>query len=66
MEAIIMNENKKELVENEMEKVTGGKFRHNTQEMYLSDEDKEKVKKLENERYGYTFRGCSAPDSDRK
>lgn len=61
-----MNENKKELAENEMEKVAGGKFRHNSQEMYLTDEDREKLKKLENERYGYVFRGRTIPNSDKK
>jgi hypothetical protein len=65
MEAIKMNENKKELVENEMEKVAGGKLRHNSQEMYLSDEDREKLRKLENERFGYVFRGRTIPNKDK-
>ena len=42
-----MNENKKELVENELEKVAGGRLRENSPEKDLSDEDKEKLKKLE-------------------
>ena len=37
-----MNENKKELVENELEKVAGGRLRENS-----PDEDKEKLKELE-------------------
>ena len=57
-----MNENKKELAENELEKAAGGKLRHNSQEMYLSDEDREKLRKLENERFGYVFRGHTIPN----
>jgi hypothetical protein len=34
--------------------------------MYLTDEDREKLKKLENERYGYVFRGRTIPNSDKK
>jgi excinuclease ABC subunit B len=43
MEAITMNEDKKELVENEMEKVAGGRLHHRSPEKDLSDEDREKL-----------------------
>jgi hypothetical protein len=42
-----MNENKKELIENELEMVAGGILRQNPPEKDLSDEDKEKLKELE-------------------
>ena len=42
-----MNENKKELIENELEKVAGGMLRQNSPVKDLSDEDKEKLKELE-------------------
>ena len=42
-----MNEDKKELVENELEKVAGGRLRHRSPEKDLSDEDREKLKELE-------------------
>jgi hypothetical protein len=45
--------------------VAGGKLRHNSQEMYLSDEDREKLRKLENERYGFVFRGRAVPNKDK-
>ena len=47
MEAITMNEDKKELVEYEMEKVAGGRLHHRSPEKDLSDEDREKLKELE-------------------
>ena len=47
MEAITMNEDKKELLENELEKVAGGKTRRASLEKDLSDEDREKLKELE-------------------
>jgi hypothetical protein len=33
--------------------------------MYLSDEDREKLRKLENERYGFVFRGRAVPNKDK-
>ena len=60
-----MNEDKKELVENELEKVAGGKTRRASLEKDLSDEDREKLRKLENERFGYVFRGRTIPNKDK-
>ena len=42
-----MNKDKKELLENELEKVAGGKIRRALLEKDLSDEDREKLKELE-------------------
>ena len=42
-----MNEDKKELLENELEKVADGKTRRASLEKDLSDEDREKLKELE-------------------
>lgn len=42
-----MNADIKELPENELEKVTGGKIRRTSPEKDLSDEDREKLKELE-------------------
>jgi hypothetical protein len=42
-----MTEDKKELMEKELEKVAGGKIRRTSQEKDLSDEDREKLKEFE-------------------
>ena len=42
-----MNEDKKELMENELEKVAGGQFRRISPDKDLSDEDREKLKEHE-------------------
>ena len=42
-----MNEDNKELLENELEKVAGGRLHHRSPEKDLSDEDREKLKELE-------------------
>ena len=57
-----MNEDKKELVENEMEKVAGGRLHHRSPEKDLSDEDREKLKELINDHNGYVFRGRTIPN----
>ena len=57
-----MNEDKKELVENEMEKVAGGRLYHRSPEKDLSDEDREKLKELINDHNGYVFRGRTIPN----
>ena len=57
-----MNEDKKELVENELEKVAGGKLRRTSPEKDLSDEDREKLKELINDHNGYVFRGRTIPN----
>ena len=54
--------NKKELVENELEKVAGGKLRHRSPEKDLSDEDREKLKEFINDRSGYVFHGRTIPN----
>ena len=51
-----MNEDKKELVENEMEKVAGGRLHHRSPEKDLSDEDREKLKEFINDRNGYAMK----------
>ena len=61
-----MNEDKKELVENEMEKVAGGKLRRTSPEKDLSDEDREKLMELINDHNGYVFRGRTIPIRDKK
>ena len=61
-----MNENKNELVENELEKVAGGRLRHRSPEKDLSDEDRQKLKEYFNDRSGYVFRGRTVPNRDMK
>lgn len=61
-----MNEDKKELVEYEMEKVAGGRLHHRSPEKDLSDEDREKLKELINDHNGYVFRGRTIPIRDKK
>ena len=61
-----MNENKKELIENELEKVAGGKLRRTSPEKDLSDEDRQKLKEFFNDRSGYVFRGRTVPNRDMK
>ena len=57
-----MNEDKKELVENELEKVAGGKTRRASLEKDLSNEDREKLKEFINDHSGYVFRGRTIPN----
>ena len=45
----MMDEKKKELVESEIDKVTGGKFPRHSPEEDLSDEDLKKLRELEKE-----------------
>jgi hypothetical protein len=61
-----MNENKRGLVENELEKVAGGRLRHRSPEKDLSDEDRQKLKEFINDRSGYVFRGRTVPNRDKK
>jgi hypothetical protein len=61
-----MNENKRELVETELEKVAGGRLRHRSPEKDLSDEDRQKLKEFFNDRSGYVFRGRTVPNRDKK
>ena len=61
-----MNEDKKELVENELEKVAGGKLRRTSPEKDLSDEDRKESKEFINDRTGYVFRGRTIPNTDKK
>ena len=42
-----MNADTRDLLENELEKVAGGRLRHMSPEKDLSDEDREKLKELE-------------------
>ena len=61
-----MNEDKKELVENELDKVAGGKLRRISPEKDLSDEDRAKLKAFINDRSGYIFRGRTVPTRNKK